>query len=884
MSASIANWNSSVIYRYGDTVFHLGAPFVLLGRDTADETFPPSEHTIGAAHPTKTLPWWTGDSNFPPPIPPIAATNFIQTGANWIRTTGPEVGNGTATMSWESNNDYDGISITFGDGQAWAITFDIDTNTALVQFLAVAPGYTTTATITLLNGTVGSITSTGPITIEALGNPPLATLALVDFEIDTEGFGIVNISWTSDDHPFNEAATYTGTAVGGGPLVAFTYDKAKKTGRFSGIQQQYNSTEWDTPTEFTVFIDGTNTVGTTQSTQLGPQGFVPGPVPLNAHNIAVVTFFVPAAGTSSGWAINSSGNPIIGNWNPVTGKILNGTTDITNTVVTSMLSYQLAGVSVIVSMGGANFDPVTALPDNTTANNLADSFCYAFMGYNCANPLNWIRFTNSVTTHTFNFNGLDLDIEGVSAVINGGNNPWVSFVNRYRQTADGDLLTLSPQAPYSSPLFPSANNGNGLWNPFPSATALPSTYVANLGIPVILDQNMIANFDFIFVQWYNQGAWYPNGANFNASLAQWAQMVMKAVPTTSRPNIPKLIMGFASADSENIWNGGRDGSAVTNALRLAAAPVTGVNQDITYWCAGGGLWNSPSAQPVFTSLYESVLDLPGSDIMMYCNANGVNPNWSDLPVLGGVPPSVFPPVSNITLTYVQGPQTPSVNDSYTGGYQITFNTTVPNPSGARFRIAYVSSNPTATTNTGADFLSVWNPSNVINPTTYFFRLGMGTMYNQQPTPQAVTFLVEVISQGDAGETLSAVATLTTPFANRGNDQAMGAGSPVALVAETALTTSTSIAFQVGMARIGDTYPASTAQFTGGAYLNGLWIPANRIIISHYTTTNNAWSYRTTVTGLRPNTTYEILPNTAAIPYIPGFGIVGSSALVMTTSA
>jgi hypothetical protein len=204
---------------------------------------------------------------------------------------------------------------------------------------------------------------------------------------------------------------------------------------------------------------------------------------------------------------------------------------------------------------------------------------------------------------------------------------------------------MSPQPPYTNGVaFPTAFNANGAYSAFPTATSAPDAYNPGTATNALLSQPNLGYFNYVFIQYYNNQDWEPTGPNFKASVAQWAKMVNSVLNNANTT----IILGFASADAERIYNPINNmlvSGALRDAQTLTASP------SIEHFCSGAGFWNSPTAQSAFVQLYDNISGvelLPSNVIMLWLNQNSIDPGWQDLPIFDEIP-SVLPQPTAIQI-------------------------------------------------------------------------------------------------------------------------------------------------------------------------------------------------------------------------------------------
>lgn len=620
LSAEVASWNSNAYYKLGDTVRHGGR--VWLCNVVATSL------TVGLPPYSGNAQWAPLDQPFPTPPAPSPITAFIQAGAD---VSGAVV---VISVRWEGGDGGDVNTITSTPNNPTAVYFDEESQSASVEFTGVTQPFTQTLTLTISDGT-GSVTKT--LKVSSPAPPPPPVISLVAFSIDeTTGGGVVAIT-------FKESATlpipvyqlptsFLGIAEGVDANYGFSYNRANGTAVFSNLKVNGEPAQF-----YRVYMEGQNGAGVGGSSNKLGGGFDPSPpLPTNATNLAVLTFLTNAGGS---WLLNSNLNPLIGNWNPLTGNITGFTSE--NPIIT-LSRLQQERVRFLVSIGGAGFNVATAFPTVASAQDFAHSFAYTFLGANTSNPLAWTRFI--LSSQTMVFDGFDFDFESLGAV-----DPTIltTLITELRIFAPQAITSMSPQPPYSLGTFRSAFNANGAYSAFPTALAPVGDYNPGVGSNALLSQEFLGYFNYIFVQYYNNQDWEPGSVNFNASVAQWARMCQLALPRTAGTR-PRLVMGFASADAQRLYDFA-DNQLVSDALSKARVSTNAPS--IEYFCAGAGFWNSPTAQNAFLSLYNStsgVEFLPSNVIMLWLNQNGVNPNWTSLPILDNFP-GVLPQPTSIQI-------------------------------------------------------------------------------------------------------------------------------------------------------------------------------------------------------------------------------------------
>tara|TARA_R110000868_G_scaffold404466_1_gene682683 strand:+ start:73 stop:522 length:450 start_codon:yes stop_codon:yes gene_type:complete len=139
---------------------------------------------------------------------------------------------------------------------------------------------------------------------------------------------------------------------------------------------------------------------------------------------------------------------------------------------------------------------------------------------------------------------------------------------------------------------------------------------------------------------YNQGSsWYPGGLTdqtvFNNALAAWGILCIKSQATQGIGC--KVVMGFATADGNPIWNQTNDSANVKRGIVYANDVIKNQlnlpNLAVTDWLAGIGFWNSPSANSVAATIYSpsgNMNQLPANATILYCNNTQPpeNPEWN----------------------------------------------------------------------------------------------------------------------------------------------------------------------------------------------------------------------------------------------------------------
>jgi len=677
LSADVANWSSVAYYSYGDTVFWKGQVYILNAVENSSPPYVPGVPPYPGDNVwwnPATAPFVSPPTGIPPPILPSAMSNFIQTGAGWD----PVLGKGTISVSWSGGqpNEFFRFSTTQG-GTDLSAVIDEDTQTATIYNVGTAPGFTINNVWLRAGGISGTTNldiSGGAMT--TLGVPAAPTIRLVAYSIDPiTSKGSVAITFEENSGVFNEANDFKGYAIGstdrfGNPSYKFVYDRGTRTATFSEMTNLGGRLP---PNSFKIFIQGSNAVGEGPISNILEENFNPQPpLPDDATNFAIVTFLTGGADYTSGWSINTSGNQTIGSWDCHTG-VFTGTNPIP-----LFKQLQTDGVRVILSLGGATWNVAQGL---SNGENLADNIAYSFFGVG-SSPSGWARYGGATP---FSFDGLDLDWEGL-----GPSNPQqaIDFVKYFRTNLPNALLSCAPQPTFSNDtnavFHSSVFNANGDYQAFPAANSPVSDYVGRSGTPALLDGDHIGFFDYIFVQYYNQNPqWLPGGGGvFVENVGQWAKMCVSATPQTR--DTPRVVFGFAATDLEitvppNRYDGSQNGDigrAITFTQNVLNTP------DPTYFCAGCGFWNSPTANippppesNPFTQIYNSdtgVPNLPAEIIMMYLNANGVNPRWDVLPILDFEEPGLTLPPLVYSLSNVA-----FGGNIQARGIQITFTTAPP---------------------------------------------------------------------------------------------------------------------------------------------------------------------------------------------------------------
>lgn len=661
LSATVANWNSQADYKYGDTVLHNGQVWLAVVGNPVTGRPPYWNGTSPGS-----TDWYNLDTNvanIPRPVP-TAITNFRQTAALWD----PENSYGSVVVQWEGGDPNVGYTATVASGSQGFFPEE-NSNTATIVGVGGTPGFSTTASITALSitGPAGNVNSP-TITITTLGPPPAATITLVAASVDaTTGLGSVAILINENNlTEFNRATSYRGVAVGS-PNATFTYNRANGTGTFNGIV----GVEGTPAFSYEVFIIGDNEVGDGPPSNILTNNFNPNPpLPDDATNYALVTFLVGGADLTTGWVINTNNNPIIGGYDCNTGAFSVGGVAQTNPIP-FLKDLQEKGVRVILSLGGATFNVAAGL---TNGAQLAQNIGHAFFGVSAGN---WVPYGSTLTpANQFYFDGLDLDWETAGPA---DLTQLTTFVTTIRTICPDIILTMSPQPPYSArsavlqlaedelptttPVlsFPTAFNANGAYSAFPLTTSGVADYVPSSATPALMDQNFLGYFDYVFVQYYNNPDWEPGAVYFNANVAQWAAMTSRALPRSRPPVSPpvvascRMVLGFASADAERLYTPAANGPIET-ALRLAQTNLN--SPSVSYLVAGTGLWNSPTAQTVFTELYTGIANLPSNVLFMWLNQNSIDPNWSELPIFDDIVPGVPLPPLALTLSVTNGSSVP----------------------------------------------------------------------------------------------------------------------------------------------------------------------------------------------------------------------------------
>jgi hypothetical protein len=727
LSSPIANWNSQSDYKYGDTVLHSGEVYLAVVANPVTGRPPFYANPAGD--------WFNLDpnaANIPRPVP-SAITNFRQVAATWD----PENGYGSAVVEWDGGEPNKGFTATVPTDGSIAFFPELNRNSGTIVGVGGAgrgPGFSSTAFITALSisGTGNVNSATIPIT--TLGFPPAPTITLVAASVDaTTGLGSVAITFTENNlNEFTRADSFIGFAVGS-PNVRFSYNRALGTATFDGIIGNAGSP----PISYDVYMRGINSVGEgPDSNHLNNNIDPQPPLPDAATNFAVVSFLVGGANLASGWVINTNNNPVIGGYDCNTGAFNVGGVSQTNPIPL-LLSLQAKGVRVILSLGGATFNVAAGLTNGTA---LAQNIAHAFFG---ASVGGWVPYgSTSTPPQQFYFDGLDLDWEGVGPA---DLTQLTSFVTTFRTLCPTDILTMSPQPPYSASgtIFPTAFNANGAYSAFPTAQSGVELYNPAGTTPALLDQNYLGYFDYVFVQYYNNADWEPGAVNFKPSVTQWAAMASRALPRT-RPSPPappvlattRLVLGFASADAERLYDPVQNSNVFT---ALAAAQTNLNSPSVQYLVAGSGFWNSPSAQGEFAKLYDptsGIANLPSDVIFMWLNQNTIDPNWATLPIFDGEEPGVLLPPLSITVNNAVFPAGVPLPLSM-GCFSVTVNTPPANLNSITVKINKV--NPG--TNEDNTFLSEI-PSLVSQTTagitTYFYAIGIAYASNYRISVEGFT--------------------------------------------------------------------------------------------------------------------------------------------------
>ena len=277
------------------------------------------------------------------------------------------------------------------------------------------------------------------------------------------------------------------------------------------------------------------------------------------------------------------------------------------------------GAKVLVSFGGANFDP-SDITTSEVADALAQAIAYSFLGGKELPPPNsqladWKRVFCDWT-----FDGVDLDLEQSAGPPKFHNSVWVTLAKSIKKYAPKSTLTGAPQSPYlynmavASPYgvpFPNgANNTCGNISPPASGDFLLSTSNVHL-------------FDALLVQFYNQydAEEFPTEKNFPARLCQLVKLVSSSSASGQKPQIYIGVTAKGEKGSMNgvppgVYNPEKIGNAINEAIKEAEGPNT------SWWFGGIMGWQSA---PV-TDLVKNICAITGGGIALYGYQDG-DPGW-----------------------------------------------------------------------------------------------------------------------------------------------------------------------------------------------------------------------------------------------------------------
>jgi hypothetical protein len=371
---------------------------------------------------------------------------------------------------------------------------------------------------------------------------------------------------------------------------------------------------------------------------------------MSASTSLIVSFLIPDSGTTSNWRIDSTFTNYSGGiWFSGTKA---GTITLPNTSFNggNLIGYfrmlQGQGKKVLVSMGGATFDLINAIPNVTVATNLADSINFALFG--ASTPSNgWSGVIGDAPSTTpFIFDGIDLDFEQESTA---DINVMTTFVSRLRQNLPaGKTLECAPEIPYFRSGFPKAFNGNGEAYPYTNFNDRLSS-LNTTSTNTLFSVNNIGLFDNILIQFYNQSNdQYPGpsptyGSSFPYILSQAAYLCLSST-TPGRPK-PKIAIGLVSDSSRSYGSPNPWPSASTIALPLWQGILDAqqiiVTQRpgtvITDWLHGLMSWDSPLGQTYLSAIIATPsISIPNNQYL-YGGQNYsipvtlANPGWDSIP-------------------------------------------------------------------------------------------------------------------------------------------------------------------------------------------------------------------------------------------------------------
>lgn len=401
---------------------------------------------------------------------------------------------------------------------------------------------------------------------------------------------------------------------------------------------------------FKSFVSNGSPPAQTSATASGPYQTQPAPPPPppppppgpSVPTFLVVNFLLYDTGDANGtWVIGQQNVPDLGQWiltGPQAGQII---ANSGVNAITYLKGLQTAGCKILLSVGGGGLTQpqLSRMFENPTPAATAASVCYALLTNAVGtNPLNFSKELSEWSD--FTFDGIDLDVETNMPTAGDG----LAFLTAVRGLVPAAILTAAPQVPNLVPPNTFDGNGNGSWYPYPSMSAtlgLPpyntATSTTAWMYPPLLQST---GLNYLFVQMYNQGSsWYPGSLGsqsvFSNALAAWGILCIKSQATVGTGC--KVVMGFATADGNPIWNQTNDSLNVQFSLNLANDEIKTQlnlpNVKISDWLAGIGFWNSPSANSVAATIYSpsgNMANLPANATILYCNNTQPpqNPEWN----------------------------------------------------------------------------------------------------------------------------------------------------------------------------------------------------------------------------------------------------------------
>lgn len=327
-------------------------------------------------------------------------------------------------------------------------------------------------------------------------------------------------------------------------------------------------------------------------------------MPTGYYNVAFLTH------DQTGWSLKLSS---VAEWRPENGWNWwspGSPDDLKN----CFKGLQQDGAKILLSFGGAIFDPPEDMNNPSYVSDLTEAIAYSFLG-GTSKPQN--DFTDWQPAFSdWHFDGIDLDLERAAGPPAFDPSIWVDFAKCVKKYAPGTKITGAPQSPY---LY-NTNVQSPFGVPFPDCSADTCGNVSEpVGGDFLLSTDNIGLFDALFVQFYNQydTLEFPGEEHFEARFCQLKKLVCSASQGT-----PQFFVGVA-ADGQGMngmppgdYDPKKIGEAINSALETVGGSCT------SEWFGGVMGWQSPGV----TQLVNDILTITGGSGALYGYQDG-DPGW-----------------------------------------------------------------------------------------------------------------------------------------------------------------------------------------------------------------------------------------------------------------